>query len=288
MPVLTAHSDITEWIDPDLVPRPVVTIGAVGAVVAALAGQDADSNNADSHGGNFPGRQEMDFHRHRKGQLMLALRGVLTGEVEGGFWIVPPQSAIWVPGGVLHKIKAAGAIECYVACIDPAVSSNLPAYCCTLSTTPLLRELLIRSASLPLHYPEGGMESHLVTLLLDELAMAPLGSLHLPMPADARLRKIVEAIMRDPADRGTMPAWARRVGLSERTLARLLVQETGMSFGRWRQQLQLMLAVKWLSTGTSAQQVANDLGYENAGSFVAMFRKVIGTSPGRYVAERRR
>ncbi|MCZ8384240.1 helix-turn-helix domain-containing protein [Achromobacter xylosoxidans] len=48
-----------------------------------------------------------------------------------------------------------------------------------------------------------------------------------------------------------------------------------------------MLAVKWLSTGMSVQQVADDLGYESAGGFVTMFRKALGTSPGRYMAQRR-
>jgi AraC-like DNA-binding protein len=84
-----------------------------------------------------------------------------------------------------------------------------------------------------------------------------------------------------------MQVWAHRAGLSERTMARLLSRETGMSFGRWRQQIQLMLAVKWLGTGVSVQQVADDLGYESAGSFVTMFRKALGTSPGRYMAQRR-
>ncbi|MFM0502750.1 AraC family transcriptional regulator [Paraburkholderia caffeinilytica] len=271
MPLLTELSPPAEWIDPDLVPRPVVTIGAADIVVANL---DRD-------------QQETDFHRHRKGELLLTLRGILTCEVEGGLWVVPPQSAIWVPGGVLHKVKAAGTVECYLVFIDPSAASNLPSNCCALSTTPLLRELLIRSASLPVLYAEDGMESRLITLLLDEVAIAPTGNLHLPMPADVRLRKIVAMIMDDPADRGTIQTWARRVGVSERTLARLITEETGMSFGRWRQQLHLMLAVKWLGTGSSVQQVADGLGYESSGSFVSMFRKALGTSPGRYMAERR-
>ena len=156
MPLLTELSSPTDWTDPDLVPRPVVTYGAAGIVMAKLD----------------PDRQEMDFHRHRKNQLVLLLRGVLTCEVECGLWIVPPQSAIWVPGGVLHKITTAGTIECYVSFIDPSLASNLPANCCAVSTTPLLRELLIRSASFPVLYSEGGMESHLATLLLDEIALA--------------------------------------------------------------------------------------------------------------------
>ena len=83
-----------------------------------------------------------------------------------------------------------------------------------------------------------------------------------------------------------MDVWARRAGLSERTLARLIARETGMSFSRWRQQLGVMLAVKWLAGGASIQEVAQDLGYESMPSFVTMFRKAIGVSPGRYMAER--
>ncbi|WP_347557051.1 helix-turn-helix transcriptional regulator [Robbsia sp. KACC 23696] len=274
MPILTQQATRAELTDPDAVPRPVMTFGTPGIAVSGL----------DTKGLN---RIEKDFHRHRKGELMLLLRGVLTCEVEGSLWIVPPQSALWIPGDVLHKVSAAGMVEVYIAFIDPAASSHLPAQCCEVSTTPLLRELVIRSARLPLLYPDEGAESHLVTLLLDELAATSIGSLHLPMPVDGRLRKIVEAIIDDPADRGTIQTWARRVGLSERTLARLLSQQTGMSFGRWRQQLHLMLAVKWLSTGASVQRVADDLGYESAGSFVTMFRKALGTSPARYIAERR-
>jgi AraC-like DNA-binding protein len=60
-----------------------------------------------------------------------------------------------------------------------------------------------------------------------------------------------------------------------------------MSFGRWRQQLNLILALQWLAKGTTIQAVAADLGYESAGSFVTMFRKALGASPGRYMAARR-
>ena len=265
MPILSDLNSPLDWIDPDDVPRAVVTFGIAMVNI---------------------GRVELDFHRHRKGQLLLALRGVLSCEVEGGLWIVPPQSAIWMPGGVLHNIKAVGAIEGYNVFIDPAAASNLPSTCCTISATPLLRELLIRSASLSALYPEGGMESHVATLLLDEIAAAPTGNLHLPMPTDGRLRKIVKMMMADPADRGTIETWAKRAGLSERTLARILSRETGMSFGRWRQQLNIMLALQWLAKGASIGQVAADLGYESAGSFVTMFRRTLGTSPGRYMAER--
>jgi AraC-like DNA-binding protein len=248
--------------DPDQSPRPVVAFGM------ALA---------------TPGI-ELAPHRHRKAQLLLTLRGVLTCEVESGLWLVPPNCAIWIPGGALHAIKASGTIEGYNAFIEPGAGIRLPTTCCTVSVAPLLRELLIRAASLPVDYPEGGRESRLVTLLLEEASDAPVERLHLPMPTDERLRRIIEMMIAEPARRETMSGWARRAGLSERSLARILTRETGMSFGRWRQQLAILLALQWMAKGTSVQQVALDLGYESAGSFVTMFRKVLGTTPGRYMS----
>ncbi|MGX9424010.1 MULTISPECIES: AraC family transcriptional regulator [Bradyrhizobium] len=264
MPILTDLSDRVNFVDPDEVARAVVTYGITTVTTGV----------------------ELDFHSHRKAQLLLSLRGVLTCELEGGLWIVPPQSAIWIPGDVSHSIKVAGEIEGYNAFIDPAIAANLPANCCTISVTPLLRELLVRSASFPIAYPEGGMETHLVALLLDEVAVAPVGKLHLPMPTDRRLRKIVDMMMADPSAQATMEIWAKRAGLSERTLARMIARQTGMTFGRWRQQLNIVLALQWLAGGATIQQVAMDLGYESAGSFVTMFRKTLGTTPGRYMAER--
>jgi AraC-like DNA-binding protein len=156
-----------------------------------------------------------------------------------------------------------------------------------VSVTPLLREVLARVASLPLFYEEASVNFHLVAVLLDELAAAQIEHLHLPMPADARLRRIAADMLALPADRAVLDVWAKRAGMSERGLARVISRETGMSFGRWRQQICVVLAVKWLAGGASIQQVAADLGYESVPSFVTMFRKALGTSPGRYMAERR-
>ncbi|MFZ5780248.1 MAG: AraC family transcriptional regulator [Pseudomonadota bacterium] len=265
MPILNELSRPMDWTEPDDVPRPVVSYGFVAE--------------------KFDG-MELDFHRHAKGQFLLVQRGALTCEGEGGLWIVPPRSAIWIPGGALHAVRAAGALEGYNAFVDPAVGRDLPRTCCAVCVTPLLRELMMRVARLPLLYEEDGATARLVAVLLDEIAAARVEDLRLPMPNDARLRRIVDRMMAAPADRAALPVWARRAALSERTLARLIHRETGMSFGRWRQQLAVVLAVKWLAGGASIQQVAADLGYESVPSFVTMFRKALGISPGRYMAER--
>lgn len=106
------------------------------------------------------------------------------------------------------------------------------------------------------------------------------------MPTHDDLRRVAGGMTADPSDRATVHEWAERIGVSERTLSRLVLKETGMSFGRWRQQLHIILALQRLSQGASVQSVATDLGYDNASSFVVMFRKALGTSPARYMTQR--
>jgi len=263
MPRYEALSDLGLF-EPDKVPRQVVAVGG----------------SIDSGG------VETDFHCHRKAQLLFTARGLVTCEASKGLWIVPPQCAIWIPGDMRHNIKVVGPLEVYCLFIEPDATPALPQTCCTVSVSPLMRELIVRCSALPSLYPLDGSEARLTTVLLDELAAAPVKLLHLPMPADRRLRRIAEMLTADPSDRATMQEWARRIGVGERTLARLLLRDTGLSFGRWRQQLQIVLALQWLSQGTSVQAVAIDLGYESAGSFVTMFRKALGTSPARYMSQR--
>ncbi len=133
-----------------------------------------------------------------------------------------------------------------------------------------------------MRYEEAGMAPRLMALLLDELALAQAGRVHLPMPTDKRLRKLVEWITASPADPGGIPhgptGWT-----SVRARSRLISQETGMSFGRWRRQLHIMLSLQWMAKGASVQDVADGLGYENASNFVVMFRKALGETPGRYL-----
>lgn len=263
MPIYEADDDRH---DPDLVPRPVMTVGQTFVIGAEGL--------------------EVDAHRHRKAQLIYAARGVMTCEAAQGLWIVPPRCAVWIPGGTMHRPRGVGTIEVYGLFVDPASAPTMPDTCCTISVSPLLRELLFRCASLPALYPEAGAEARLATVLLDELAAAPVEKLHLPMPADGRLRQIADGMTAEPADRATVPEWAGRLGIGERTLSRLVLQETGMSFGRWRQQFHIVLGLQWLSQKASVQAVAARLGYESASSFIFMFRQALGTSPARYMARR--
>lgn len=56
-----------------------------------------------------------------------------------------------------------------------------------------------------------------------------------------------------------------------------------MSFGHWRQQLRLLSAISRLALDTPVTTVAYDLGYQSPSAFIAMFKRMLGVPPGRYL-----
>ncbi|TIX90324.1 helix-turn-helix transcriptional regulator [Rhizobium sp. P44RR-XXIV] len=229
---------------------------------------------------------ETDTHQHKKAQLLYVISGAITVEASNGVWTVPPHCAIWIPSGIPHVARSTSRVTVGSLYIDPALAGSLSDGCGILFVQPLLRELLLRFIATPALYPEGDTrEARLVSVLLDELQAAPLEPLRLPMPTDRRLRRLAETLVDDPALRFTIEEWGARVGASNRTLTRLFQRETGMSFGRWRQQLHIGLALQRLASGQSVTNVAFDLGYESTSAFIAMFRRMLGTTPARYFTE---
>ncbi|MBB2971105.1 helix-turn-helix transcriptional regulator [Mesorhizobium sp. RMAD-H1] len=225
-------------------------------------------------------------HHHNKAQLMYVIGGVLTLEAAGGIWTVPPHCALWIPGGVSHAGRMAGRIKIASLYIDPGLAAPLDRDCGILFVQPFLRELILRFDSLsPKADMDCGREARLISVLLDELGAAPLEPIHLPLPSDRRLRRLTESMIENPGLRFTIEEWGARVGASNRTLSRLFQRETGMSFVRWRQQLHVGLALQRLAQGELVTNVAGELGYESISAFIAMFRRMLGTTPARYFGE---
>ncbi|MCY1215799.1 HTH-type transcriptional regulator NimR [compost metagenome] len=54
--------------------------------------------------------------------------------------------------------------------------------------------------------------------------------------------------------------------------------------GAWRQRARLMRAQEMLAAGAAVTTVALELGYDNVSAFIAMFKRELGTTPGRYSA----
>lgn len=224
-------------------------------------------------------------HQHLQGQLILALHGAVTCTAESGIWIVPPDSGLWVPGGVPHSNQVTSNARLSYLFVEPGAVA-LPNECCTLSVSPMLREIIHRLADVTERDARDAHVERLMWVMLNELALMPRERLELPVSDHPKIAMIAAALLADPSDRRTLGQGAEHVAVSERTLKRLMIQQTGLSFGRWRGQLHLVIALRALAGGASVQQVAGDLGYESTTAFVVMFRKALGTTPSRYFVNR--
>ena len=222
-------------------------------------------------------------HRHRKGQLILSLEGAVTCEVAEALWLVPPQHAVWIPGNISHTCRATRNALLFFLFVDRG-ATVMPDRCCTVAITPLVREMIRylaaqRNASTP-----DARTERLVTVLLEHLSSAPIEELHFPVSGHPKIKLISDTLIADPSDRTTLRQWAARLATSERSLARVVENSTGLTFGRWRQQLHLMFALSQLAEGLPVQNVAGNLGYDSVNAFITMFKKALGKSPTQYFA----
>ncbi|ACI99958.1 AraC family transcriptional regulator [Rhodospirillum centenum] len=228
---------------------------------------------------------EVPVHVHRKGQLILALHGAVTCTAGNEVWVVPPRCGVWIPGGVPHSARATANARLTYLFVEPG-AARLPESSCTLSISSMIQEMVERLARERADYTADSHAARLARVLLDELAEMPQERLNLPISGNPKIRAIADALTADPADRSTLRDWAKRVAMSERSLARLFIRETGLTFGRWRQQLHLVVALRELARGETVQNVAAGLGYESVNAFITMFKKALGSTPAQYFAHR--
>ncbi len=221
-------------------------------------------------------------HTHGRAQIIALLSGALRLELDDRVLSVPPGRAAFLPGGVAHAAVYTDHSAVRMAYLDPDAYPELPADSVVFPLTGLLRELLLRAIALDPAVPPDPRETRLLQVLADEIARAPEAAPSLALGRDPRLRRVTDALLADPADRRPLPDWAAAAGTTERTLARLFVRETGLSFARWRQKLQLVRAVEMLAAGNPVTRVALDLGYGTPSAFSAMFAREMGVSPAGY------
>jgi AraC-like DNA-binding protein len=223
-------------------------------------------------------------HSHDWHQLIYASEGVMWVKTTEGDWVVPPNRAVWVPAGVEHSIELSGGVLVQALYLATDVDGTMPNRCCAVNVSPLLRELVIHIVKLSVLNLNVAAHARLLGVLVDQLCALPTIPLQLPMPSDDRAKQAAEWLKAHPDDAGPIKQMAVRVSTGHRTLERLFRKETGMTYGKWRQQLRLLQALRLLAAGRSITEVALEVGYDSTSAFIAMFKRTLGTTPHRYFA----
>jgi AraC-like DNA-binding protein len=246
-------------------PKPVyrADLGATARPVVAQASTRAD-------GYTIP------LHRHRRGQLLHAITGIMRIETEDSVWIVPPARALWVPPELAHETSMRGHVEIRTLYVDPKHCGSLPGHAAVVEVSRLLRELILAALEEPPDYPDHSRGATIAQLILTELERLRHQSLTVPMPRDPRALRIARPLLDNCAIDLDLDGWAERAGASRRTLARLFRGETGMSFVEWRARLRTVDGMARIANGASVGEAAASVGYASPSAFSAMVRRSLG------------
>jgi AraC-like DNA-binding protein len=221
-------------------------------------------------------------HFHHEDQLVYACRGVMTVRTRDGTWVVPPQRAVWIPGRIPHSIVMSGSVSMRTLYLKPRLVRCLPRSCRVVNVSPLLKELILHACQFPVLRRRVRAQARLVDIIVDQLETVQAIPLQLPSPSDPRAVRVAEVLSHDPSDARSLERICRTAGAGKRTIERLFQLETHMTLGDWRQQLRLLRSMRLLAEGEKITRVAMEAGYSTPSAFIAMFKRILGTTPGRY------
>lgn len=230
-------------------------------------------------------------HHHAWGQLVFSFSGAVRVGTPRSTYIVPPSRAVWIPAGLEHAVTAIERADLHTLYVLPDLLDGGAWHNSrVLEVSPLLRELVLALPTHPDPCPPEASDDEarrrdVESLLLHELRRARPLPLGVALPGEARLRRLCEAMLRDPGRHAGLQAWAAEVGASPRTLNRLFREQLGTSFLQWRSQLLLAHAVTLAARGRPMGHIAAELGYASASAFSAMVTRTVGMPPSRFFAE---
>jgi len=221
-------------------------------------------------------------HYHDRDQIVYACQGVMTVETSQGMWVLPASRALWIPSGIPHAVRMAGEVSLRTLYLRRKLARGLPRECTVVNISPLLKELILYACQFEALNKRIEARRHLIEVILDLLRSSQTQPLQLPRPVDSRAKCVADLLYCDPGSPVPTEEICTRAGASKRTIERLFRQDTGMTLGRWRQQLRLIHSMRLLAQGTKINSVALEAGYSSASAFILMFKSVLGTTPGQY------
>jgi AraC-like DNA-binding protein len=234
---------------------------------------------------NYASSYRIESHQHPWHQFLYAISGAMTVSTDRSSWMIPTGRAVFIPAGSAHAIRMWGTVEMRTLYLAPARTRFENAECRVTEVTPLLRELILRTVERIGLDSRAAHDARLIGLLEDEIqtaiAQAADSPLVLPMPADERAKALACRVLESPLIGDGVDDLAKQHGVARRTLERRFRDETGMSFGMWRQKARLLDSIRLLAEGKSVTDAALDTGYSSVSAFIAAFKGTFGYTPGR-------
>ncbi|MEZ9526000.1 AraC family transcriptional regulator [Enterovibrio norvegicus] len=228
------------------------------------------------------GRHDVCMHHHAKPQLLFASSGCMSIMLNGVWCVLPPTRAAWIPAGIDHCTEMLN-VEAYRSLyFHRDVAPMLPSEIKIISVNGLMRELIERMAYWDWEMPMQAQKPAF-SLFCEELKSAKEEQFSLILPTDRRIVRWLQGVLDGEYLPAPLNEMAQDIGASAKTISRIFTRETGMPYQSWRQQWRLQTSVERLSQGYSVSDVASGLHFSSDSAFISFFRKMTGSTPGRYV-----
>ncbi len=217
-----------------------------------------------------------ELHRHDAAQFFWSTGGLVRVSSAQLVAVVAPGRGAWVPAETDHAVMALGPATLHTLYVHDLRRAPALDDLAAVGVDDLLGSVLRRLAASDLSL---AARVHLELVLFDCVARhAPIAEA-LVMPRDDRAVHVAASLLRHPADPRTLAELARVAGASARTLTRIFVSETGLSFEQWRRQARMHVAAGILGSGASIDLCARRVGYRSPSAFAAAYRETFGRAP---------
>ncbi|MBY4674787.1 helix-turn-helix transcriptional regulator [Burkholderia multivorans] len=255
---------------------------SVNAQLLDLSGHETSALPVTGVVSRYPAGHVVPEHSHHRGHLLYAAEGVLLVEAATGRWLVPPTAAVWLRPGVPHRLVMPVSVQVHGIFIREDLAKNLPAVDSVLHISNLLRELIVALTRVDIQSSPSKREKLLGALFAEELGLQRSLPFHLPWPSDSQIQRVCDVLVHDPAHSAVADDWAAILAMSPKTFHRRFQKSTGLTFGRWRQQMRLMSSMTLLLKGAPITQVALSSGYESHSAYAVAFKKHFGLPPSEF------
>lgn len=217
--------------------------------------------------------------RHPWGEFLYSFSGVTEVRVGRNNLLAPPHLGLWIAPGTEHTCFNSEQVNYCSLYVHRDLCSEMPKETTALLVSPLVRAFLEHLRDTPPSERRHAEHERLLKVLVDQLSTCKTTGSFMPHTDDPELGAILSALRDNPADNRSLGELAAAFHIGERTLMRRCKTELGMSLTEWRQRLRLITALPQLRDGHSVESVALDLGYATSSAFIAMFRRLTGSSP---------
>jgi AraC-like DNA-binding protein len=225
-----------------------------------------------------------DWHSHSRHQLLYAFSGTLRVEADSGLYLLPPQRAMWIPAGVMHRTTLnkvhSGSVFFHPELVPTTINEVR-----IISVAPIVREMVLFAMRWPVNRD---CNDAIANSFFKTFGLLCSGWLEEEMPfrLPASQSKQIAAAMEytlENLESATVEEAAKAAALSPRHFRRRFAEETGIVWRQFRLHARILRAMELLTEPhANITNVAYSVGFNSLSAFAKSFALIARETPSAY------